>query len=56
MILLPLPGGAGAAERERLRDEARKILDNIRQGESFEKMAYHFSKGPSPEQGGTSVS
>ncbi len=52
MILLPLPGGAGAAERERLRDEARKILDNIRQGESFEKMAYHFSKGPSPEQGG----
>lgn len=52
MILLPLPGGAGTESRERLRDEARKILDRIRQGESFEKMAYHFSKGPAPEQGG----
>jgi parvulin-like peptidyl-prolyl isomerase len=52
LILLPLPKDADAQSRERLRAEARSILDRIRKGESFEAMAYQFTKGPAPEQGG----
>ncbi|MGV8079443.1 MAG: SurA N-terminal domain-containing protein [Syntrophales bacterium] len=52
LIFLPLPGDAGTEGRDRLRTEARSILDRIRKGESFEAMAYQFTKGPAPEQGG----
>ncbi|NPU85026.1 MAG: hypothetical protein HPY65_11110 [Syntrophaceae bacterium] len=52
LILLPIPKDADQAARDRLREEARTILQRIRNGEPFETMAYQFSKGPAPEQGG----
>jgi len=52
LILLPLPKDADAGTRERIRAEARSIVQRLRSGEAFEPLAYQFTKGPAAEQGG----
>lgn len=51
-IFLPLPEGASRAEEEKARAHAERVLQRLRTGEDFEKVAREVSKGPSAAEGG----
>jgi peptidyl-prolyl cis-trans isomerase SurA len=51
-IFLPLPEGASRAEEDKARAGAERVLQRVRTGEDFEKVARAVSKGPSAEEGG----
>ncbi len=51
-IFLPLPDGAGEAEVARARAEGERILQRLKVGEDFAKVAREASKGPSAPDGG----
>jgi peptidyl-prolyl cis-trans isomerase SurA len=51
-IFLPLPEGATAAEEARVRAQGEKVLQRLKTGEDFGKVAREVSKGPSAEDGG----
>ena len=52
LIVLPYPPGATQAQKAETRALAEKILQECRQGASFENLARQYSKGPNPTQGG----
>ena len=51
-IFLPLPEGASKAEEEKARALGEKVLQRLKTGEDFGKVAREVSKGPSAEEGG----
>jgi peptidyl-prolyl cis-trans isomerase SurA len=51
-IFLPLPEDATAAEEARARALGDKVLQRLKTGEDFAKVAREVSKGPSAEDGG----
>jgi peptidyl-prolyl cis-trans isomerase SurA len=51
-IFLPLPVDATAADGARVRAQGEKILQRLKTGEDFAKVAREVSKGPSAEDGG----
>jgi peptidyl-prolyl cis-trans isomerase SurA len=51
-IFLPLPEDANAAETARVQAEGQRVLQRLKTGESFAKLAKELSKGPSAEDGG----
>jgi len=51
-ILIAMPDGATAEERQTARDEAQQVLDKLRGGESFEALAAQFSDGAQALNGG----
>jgi len=51
-IFLPLPEGASAQEEARARAAGEKVLQRLRTGEEFAKLAREVSKGPSAQDGG----
>ena len=51
-IFLPLPEDAPAAEVSRVRAEGERILQRLKVGEDFAKVAREASKGPSAPDGG----
>jgi peptidyl-prolyl cis-trans isomerase SurA len=51
-IFLPLPEDAGKADAARARAAGEKVLQRLRTGEDFAKVAREVSKGPSAPDGG----
>jgi peptidyl-prolyl cis-trans isomerase SurA len=51
-IFLPLAEGASAAQEASVRAEAAKVLQRLKAGEDFARVARDVSKGPSAEDGG----
>jgi peptidyl-prolyl cis-trans isomerase SurA len=51
-IFLPLPEDATAAEEAKVRAGGEKVLQRLKSGESFAKVARQMSRGPSAEDGG----
>jgi peptidyl-prolyl cis-trans isomerase SurA len=51
-IFLPLPDGATKAEEEKARAQGERVLQRLRAGEDFAKVAREVSKGPSAADGG----
>jgi peptidyl-prolyl cis-trans isomerase SurA len=51
-IFLPLPEDAGKADEARARAAGEKVLQRLRTGEDFAKVAREVSKGPSAPDGG----
>jgi peptidyl-prolyl cis-trans isomerase SurA len=51
-IFLPLPENASRAEVTQVQDEGNAILDRLRAGADFSKVAKEASRGPSAEAGG----
>jgi peptidyl-prolyl cis-trans isomerase SurA len=51
-IFLPLPENASAAEEAKGRAAGEKVLQRLKSGESFAKVAREVSKGPSAPDGG----
>jgi peptidyl-prolyl cis-trans isomerase SurA len=51
-IFLPLPEGATTADEARVRAQGEKILQRLKTGEDFAKVAREVSRGPSAEDGG----
>ncbi len=51
-IFLPLPERASAAEEKRVRGEGERILQRLKTGEDFAKVAREVSKGPGSDEGG----
>lgn len=51
-IFLPLPEGASRPEEEKARSLGEKVLQRLKTGEDFGKVAREISKGPSAEEGG----
>ena len=51
-IFLPLPEGASRSEEEKARAQAERVLQRLRTGEDFAKVAREVSKGPSAGDGG----
>ncbi len=51
-IFLPLPEKASAAEEKRVRAEGEKVLQRLKTGEDFGKLAREVSKGPGADEGG----
>jgi peptidyl-prolyl cis-trans isomerase SurA len=51
-IFLPLPEDAGKADEARVRAAGEKVLQRLKSGEDFAKVAREVSKGPSAEDGG----
>jgi peptidyl-prolyl cis-trans isomerase SurA len=51
-IFLPLPEGASEADEAKLRAAGEKVLQRLKSGEDFAKVARQVSKGPSAEDGG----
>ncbi|MFP3868639.1 MAG: peptidylprolyl isomerase [Desulfobacteraceae bacterium] len=52
LIVLPYPPGATEAQRAETRALAERILQECRQGASFENLARQYSKGPNAANGG----
>jgi peptidyl-prolyl cis-trans isomerase SurA len=51
-IFLPLPEDAAAADEAKVRAQGEKVIQRLRSGEDFAKVARQVSKGPSAEEGG----
>jgi peptidyl-prolyl cis-trans isomerase SurA len=51
-IFLPLREGATKAEEEKVRAQGEKVLQRLKTGEDFAKVAREVSKGPSAADGG----
>jgi peptidyl-prolyl cis-trans isomerase SurA len=51
-IFLPLPEGAPKAQEDKVRAEGERVLQRLRTGEDFAKVAREVSKGPSAPDGG----
>jgi peptidyl-prolyl cis-trans isomerase SurA len=51
-IFLPLPEGTSAAEEAKARAAGERVLQRLKTGEDFAKVAREVSKGPSAEDGG----
>jgi peptidyl-prolyl cis-trans isomerase SurA len=51
-IFLPLPEDATAADEARVRAQGEKVLQRLKTGEDFAKVAREVSRGPSAEDGG----
>lgn len=51
-IFLPVREGAAKAEEEKVRAEGERILQRLKTGEDFAKVARQVSKGPSAADGG----
>jgi peptidyl-prolyl cis-trans isomerase SurA len=51
-IFLPLPEGAPRSEEEKARAQGERVLQRLRTGEDFAKVAREVSKGPSAADGG----
>ncbi|HEY6002666.1 MAG TPA: peptidylprolyl isomerase [Anaeromyxobacter sp.] len=51
-IFLPLAEGASKAEEEKARALGERVVQRLRTGEDFAKVAREVSKGPSAEEGG----
>ncbi len=51
-IFLPLPENASPAEEARVRTAGAKVLQRLKAGEDFARVAREVSKGPSAEDGG----
>lgn len=51
-IFLPLPEGASKAEEAKVRAAGERVLQRLKTGEDFAKLAKEVSKGPSAEDGG----
>lgn len=51
-IFLPLPENAGAAEVKRVEEDGTRVLQRLKSGEDFGKVARQVSRGPSAEDGG----
>jgi peptidyl-prolyl cis-trans isomerase SurA len=51
-IFLPLPQGASSAEEAKVRAAGEKVLQRLKSGEDFARVARQVSKGPSAEDGG----
>ncbi len=51
-IFLPLAEGASKAEEERARAQGERVLQRLKTGEDFAKVAREVSKGPSAADGG----
>ncbi len=51
-IFMPLPEGASPAEEAKARAAGEKVVQRLRSGESFGKLAREVSKGPSAQDGG----
>jgi peptidyl-prolyl cis-trans isomerase SurA len=51
-VFLPLAENASAAEVRRVQDDGNRILQRLRSGEDFARVARDVSRGPSAEAGG----
>ena len=51
-ILLPLPPDAKEEKVEEVRKKAEELLERVRKGEDFAKLAREYSKDPTAEKGG----
>jgi peptidyl-prolyl cis-trans isomerase SurA len=51
-IFLPLPEGASKAEEAKVRAAGERVLQRLKSGEEFGKVAREVSKGPSAPEGG----
>ncbi|GHA65261.1 peptidylprolyl isomerase SurA [Photobacterium aphoticum] len=51
-IQLRLEDGATAQEREKVSDEAKELVKELKKGADFANLAYSYSKGPKALQGG----
>jgi peptidyl-prolyl cis-trans isomerase SurA len=51
-IFIPLPEGATKADEEKARAQGERVLQRLRAGEDFAKVAREVSKGPSAAEGG----
>ena len=51
-ILIIAPEDAGEEKRRTLRENAEKVLERLKRGESFEQLAIEYSQGPAARAGG----